>query len=382
GFGLPTYEYQDAVWAYYFYRLISRAETVWMLYDSRTEGLKSGEESRYIKQLRYHFNADITTYSVKGGKIATGAMPQIEKTEEHVGMIRDMCFSASSIQTYLTCPAKFYYSCIEKIEPEVEVAESLDSGMFGTVYHETMQAFYTGDSEMGVEPGPEGVATRERLKGWLKRKDDIRRKVDSLIMKQLNVGEISGRNLVVSDVIVKYVMKTIKTDLDRMTGDSFIIRGLELKLFGEIAGRRFIGFIDRLDSMDEGTFRVVDYKTGKVLADDENITCENAERIANLIFEKDIKDRPKIALQCFIYDELLRQKFDLGQDKVVNCIYSTARLFREPPVETPENSVFSKCVTENLRQLFEEMENPAIPFSRTERTENCNFCDFKIICGR
>ena len=56
GFGLPTYEYQDAVWAYYFYRMIQRAEHVWLLYDSRTEGLKSGEESRYIKQLEYHFH--------------------------------------------------------------------------------------------------------------------------------------------------------------------------------------------------------------------------------------------------------------------------------------------------------------------------------------
>ena len=51
GFGLPTYEFQDAVWAYYFYRMIQRASRVWMLFDSRTEGVSSGEESRYIKQL-------------------------------------------------------------------------------------------------------------------------------------------------------------------------------------------------------------------------------------------------------------------------------------------------------------------------------------------
>ena len=55
GFGLPTYEYQDAVWAYYFYRMIQRPERVWLIYDNRTEGLKNGEESRYIKQLEYHF---------------------------------------------------------------------------------------------------------------------------------------------------------------------------------------------------------------------------------------------------------------------------------------------------------------------------------------
>ena len=48
GFELPTYEYQDAVWAYYFYRLIQRAENVWMVYDSRHSGIRGGEESRYI----------------------------------------------------------------------------------------------------------------------------------------------------------------------------------------------------------------------------------------------------------------------------------------------------------------------------------------------
>ena len=46
GFGLPTYEYQDAVWAYYFYRLIQRAQNVWLIFDSRTELSRSGEESR------------------------------------------------------------------------------------------------------------------------------------------------------------------------------------------------------------------------------------------------------------------------------------------------------------------------------------------------
>ena len=68
--GYTTYEYQDAVWAYYFYRMISRAENVWMLVDSRTEGLKSGEESRYIKQLEYHFGVPVKRYVVKYDRFA------------------------------------------------------------------------------------------------------------------------------------------------------------------------------------------------------------------------------------------------------------------------------------------------------------------------
>ncbi|MCD8207432.1 MAG: hypothetical protein LUD72_05810, partial [Bacteroidales bacterium] len=66
GFGLPTYEFQDAVWAYYFYRMIARAENVSMLYDARTEGVQSGEESRYVKQLVYHFDLPVKRYVVGG----------------------------------------------------------------------------------------------------------------------------------------------------------------------------------------------------------------------------------------------------------------------------------------------------------------------------
>lgn len=49
GFGMATTEHQDSIYAYYFYRMISRAKRVFLLYDSRTDGLKSGEsEPIYI----------------------------------------------------------------------------------------------------------------------------------------------------------------------------------------------------------------------------------------------------------------------------------------------------------------------------------------------
>ena len=112
GFGLPTYELQDAMWAYYFYRLISRADNVWMLVDSRTEGLKSGEESRYIKQLEYHFGVHLNRYVVRMDSMKTVSMPDIEKTQEDIDKIRQTQMSATAIQNYLACPAKFYYAVV------------------------------------------------------------------------------------------------------------------------------------------------------------------------------------------------------------------------------------------------------------------------------
>ena len=398
GFGLPTYEYQDSVWAYYFYRAISRAENVWMFVDSRTEGLKSGEESRYIKQLEYHFGLPVRRYVVKFDAQAAAGIPDIEKTEEDVRKICGTVLSATALQNYLACPAKFYYGTVKGLKSEDEVAESLDYGMFGTVFHDTMRALYTSESAMSPDfvfdnKGENeksltdmlNVVGRDYIQSWIDRPNVIKNKVKALIMGQLGVDEVSGRNLVVSDVIVKYVIKTLERDLEYLKEegkDSFEILGREIPVFGEFCGQRFKGFIDRLDSVDPSMARVVDYKTGKVLKDDEEIDDDNAERIADSIFSQDVADRPKIALQFFIYDMLIKG-YKLADGKTVyNSVYSTAGLFNEKPKTRPVNEKFYDAMSERLSGLLLEMRNPEFPFARTKDEKVCAYCDFRTICGR
>ncbi len=381
GFGMPTYEYQDAVWAYYFYRMISRAEKVWMLVDSRTEGLKSGEESRYIKQLEYHFNLPLNRYVVKFDGMKAAEVPDIVKTGEDVRKIRETALSATTLQNYLACPARFYYGTVKGLEAEEEVAESLDYGMFGTVYHDTMRTIYSAVGSNNV--------SRSYIKDWISRTAEMKRIVNELIMEQLNTFEVSGRNLVVSDVIVRYVIKTLQRDLELLQAEGkehFEILGCEVRAVGEFKGQRFKGFIDRLDSFAEGQARVVDYKTGKVLEDDENIHDGNAEDIADRIFARDVKDRPKIALQFYIYDMLLRtdpkMRAAIADRNIFNSVYSTAHLFKQAPATVPLNRKFYEAVSERLGKVLEEMYDLSIPFRRTEDEKNCGYCDFKMICGR
>ena len=398
GFGMPTYEYQDAVWAYYFYRMISRAEKVWMLVDSRTEGLKSGEESRYIKQLEYHFAVPLKRSVVKFGSMKTASLPDIVKTEEDVARIKDTVLSATTLQNYLACPAKFYYGTVKGLEAEEEVAESLDYGMFGTVYHDTMRALYTSEEAMDPEfvfndREPRGGLSGEALKtvsqsyieGWLSRKEDIKAKVKALIMMQLNTIEVSGRNLVVADVIVRYIIKTLQRDLELLKKegrDSFEILGREIRVAGEFCGQRFKGFIDRLDSFKDEQARVVDYKTGKVLEDDENIHDGNAEEIAEKIFNPDMKNWPKIALQFYIYDMLVQSRPEVRGREICNCVYSTAHLFKEPPVTVPMNRKFYEAVSAKLEAMLAQMYDTSVPFRRTDDEKTCSYCDFRMICGR
>lgn len=398
GFGLPTYEYQDAVWAYYFYRMISRAENVWMMVDSRTEGLKSGEESRYIKQLEYHFRIPVRRYVVKFDSMRTIRPTEIVKTESDVAVIKSTALSATTIQNYLACPAKFYYSTVKGLRPEEEVAESLDYGMFGTIYHETMRSVYSGEEAMaedfffddkehlaGMADGPMNRISRDYIKSWLSRIPSIRAKVRALIMRELNTIDVTGRNLIVSDVIVRYVEKTLRRDLEMLETSGrtyFEILGQEIRVNGKFCGQSFKGFIDRLDSFESGHIRVVDYKTGKVLDEDENINDDNAETIADSIFSPETKERPKIALQFFIYDMLLQSDPRIKGRTLSNCVYSTARLFRNPPVSVPLNKIFYDAVSQRLESLLLEMYDTDIPFRRTDDDKACTYCDFKMICGR
>ena len=398
GFGLPTYEYQDAVWAYYFYRMISRAETVWMLVDSRTEGLKSGEESRYIKQLEYHFDVPLERYVVRFPGMKTESLPDIIKTPEDVAAVRKSVLSATAVQNYLACPAKFYYATVKKLKVEDEVAETLDYGMFGTIYHDVMRSLYTSEEAMTPDFFFDHKGENERklttrltkiskayIRSWLERQDDIRTKVKALIVNQLNTMDLSGRNIVVADVLVRYVLKTLSRDMELLEEaglDSFDILGREIEVNGVFHDIRFKGYIDRLDSFGPGQVRIVDYKTGKVLEDDQNIHDGNAEAIAEAVFAEDVRERPKIAFQFFIYDLLASNDDRVKGHDIYNCVYSTAGLFKEAPKTYPLNTLFYDTVSQKLESLLDEMCNADVPFRRTGDVRICSFCDFKAICGR
>lgn len=383
-FGLPTYAEQDAVWAYYFYRLIQRASRVWLVYDSRLEGVRSGEESRYIKQLEMHFGVR-TRRHVAGVELSRPDVEgDIPKTPEDVRVIRDMCLSASSLRSYLTCPAQFYYSRVKGLRPADEVSESLDAGMIGNVFHRTMQTLYSI---------PGGMVTRGYLLSILKDAKRVRGLVAKEICDELRADEVEGRNLVFEDIICKYVRQTVRRDvelMDREGTDHIEILGLELKVKDlEIDGFRFVCIIDRLDRLRAGEIRVVDYKTGKVLDSDVDVTDDNAQERAETLFDAATaaKDRPKIALQMYLYDEAVQKApsmhgYCAPEDRVLNSVYSVTRLFAKPVEDKERSPRFAEETAGRLSALLREMSDTSVPFRRTSDRESCSLCDFKMICGR
>ena len=396
GFGLPTYEYQDSVWAYYFYRMISRAKKVWMLVDTRTEGLVSGEESRYIKQLEYHFGVPIKRYSVQFGEMKTAEVAGITKTQDDVDRIRKMYLSASSLRNYLDCPAKFYYASVQRLKLEDEVAESLDAAMIGTVFHAVMFEIYAGafggpvkrtadgEASIGMLETPYKVS-RQYIRKWYDDEAGVRRMVMTMIAETMKTDQVIGRNLVIADVIVKYVIMTLERDieyLDENSACNLLIYGLEVPLDIRLSDQKFKGHLDRVDAVREGEIRVVDYKTGKVTVDDYEIDDTNFERIAEAIFAQDTEERPGIAFQFFIYDLLLREKGHDAGRQVRNSIYSMATIFKEQPQTRDLNENFYKTMTLSLENLLTQMYDIEVPFRRTTVEKSCSYCDFRNICGK
>lgn len=376
-FALPTYEYQDAVWAYYFYRALQRCSKVWLLYDTRVEGVKGGEESRYIKQLQYHFEAPLRRLSSRSEVRFSSLDSSIPKTDEDVAIIRSKPLSASSLQEYLTCPAKFYYSRVKGLRKLQDVSEELDSSMFGTVFHEAMEKLYSfADKKLTVE----------RLDALIKDEEGLENLVTSLIEEQMGEPGLKGKNLVHRDIICCYVKKCLEKDRQYIISEgasSLEILGLELKRKWSFGGFEFIGFLDRLDSVREGEVRIVDYKTGSVSDKDFLINSSNAEKIVSLLFSPDSSSsRPKIALQLYLYDRFIQSDERYCNCNIINTIYQPTRLHVKDVENISLCPEFITLMDEALAELLKALPDTSVPFRRSGDSKDCEYCDFKTICGR
>ena len=166
GFGLPTVELFDSIAAYHFYRSIYRAKKVVLIYDSRTKGMLSGEESRFVKQLKYHYGVPMKFKSLDLEiKPVEMAVHVVEKTPEIMedmmdrfveGGSQEKYLSASTLNDYMVCPLMFYYKTVLGIEEDDEISEGVDASQLGTAFHETMRELY---DSLGTRP----VVTKEIL---------------------------------------------------------------------------------------------------------------------------------------------------------------------------------------------------------------------------
>lgn len=396
-FGMTTIEHKIAVYAYYFYRLLQRAERITLMYNTSSDGLNRGEWSRFMLQFLIEWPHPITRQFLEAGQSPQGTSPiTVEKTPDVMRRMQSLFdvranpkakFSPSALNYYLDCPLKFYYRYVAGLSAPDEVSAEIDSATFGSIFHYAAEHIYKDLTTHGK------VINKEALETLLRNEVKLQDYVDTAFKKlffnvpQNEKPEYNGVQLINSAVIARYLKQLLQNDL-RYAPFTFIASEMEvdepidIQTPKGVIKSRIGGIIDRMDSKD-GTLRIVDYKTGG----DAN-TPPHVESL----FIPD-KKRSNYVFQTFLYAAIMCRKQPtmkiapalLYIHRAATETYSPVIQMGEPrkPKEAVEDfSKYEKEYRERLQGLLEEIFNPEKSFAQTEIIEKCTYCDFKALCKR
>ncbi len=386
GFGLPTYEHQDSVWAYHFYRLIYRAKEVTLLYDTRSNGLQTGEKSRFIHQLHYHYNLpvenELVVYDVVSGD---ESVLEISKNASVISLLDEFrkgskrAISASAINTYLDCPLKFYFSILENIQDEEKVSESIETNVFGSILHKVMEILY--------KPFCGKMVTSDLLSLIKKNQKAMSEAIEiafsEIFFKSDKRQTLIGQNYLIGEMIRKYVMKVLEHD-DKLTPFQYIESEKKVNTDFTLSDNSVVqlkGFIDRIDEVKD-TVRIVDYKSG---------SGTNAFSSVSSLFDSEIQNRPKAVMQVFMYSWMYTKMKDIYKGGTISPqIYYMRTLFGEKfnssvlfeRKEVNNFGEFSEEFEQELRMCLDKIFDSSTSFTQTNDIKTCSYCSFRSICGR
>jgi hypothetical protein len=445
-YGLPGMEQQDAVYSYYFYRLLQRTRRMTLVYNTKTDGLFTGEMSRFIYQLKFSDRFNVRERSLVFNLMQPDEKPVfIEKTADIMSRLMEYSdsgpdgkyLSAAGINSYLDCSLRFYFRYIARLPEPDSVTEEIDMATFGNLLHTAAQLMYTPFKGKDLQAADidalladkEGLEKHVRdafsevlkeggsvggLSGGGVRRDivggsdvgegfgrnagaggngvsesgagdgDQERETDGdRLGNQLN-----GINLIISGVLVTYLRQLLRVDRELVP---LRIEALEEKYFGSISvgpeGERFNvrsgGFIDRVDRVLD-MVRVVDYKTGGDDADFKSVES---------LFERGNSKRRKAVFQTFFYAWLYLKESE-NRQRVSPVLYQVRKFFGNESLVVSHRpgaginnpvwdfSVFKEEFESGLETVMSELFDPEVGFSQVADREICKYCPYSKLCHR
>ena len=363
---LPSFTEKDAIYTYHFTHLLQRVETATLIYNTHTEGLNTGEKSRFLLQLEVAKtpNHSITHTTVSPSiAIAQKNLAEVKKTPkilERLQEIASVGFSPSSLTTYIRNPIDFYLQKILKIKDQQEVEEIVAASTLGTIVHDTLEVLYT--------PFVSKVLSVADLESLYPKIED---EVTTQFIKSFKGGDFSrGKNLLIFEVAKKYVSNFIDFEIREVNaGHEISIKALEkedlaiqLKVPGVHFPIRVGGKVDRIDSYN-GQLRIIDYKTGKV--EPKDLVVSDWQKIRN---DYDFSKTFQVLNYALIYHD--REAFDKASGGIISFknlgkgfLKFTEKTDKKDTEITQETLELFK---EQLVALIQEICDPAIAFQEKE----------------
>ena len=445
GYKITTPDVQESIFAYYFYRLLTRAKRVFFVYDSRSGEGKS-EMSRYLYQIKNIFSKTFGnklseiqyTFDISQPKERLFEIPKINDTDKGKIVQKDdailqqlrkyttqpvdgngQCLSASAINKYIACPLEFFLEYVSDFREENEALTYVDDAMYGTILHEAFQNFY------------EYYKRHKDIDIFNK---DVLSNIDEKFIEHSLVASFKTNYYAVSNISDPLSL-TIEKDIPpemQMLADimkSFMIRAFKCEIDyldkNEITEYRYIaseykferpfkiddstainikGFIDRIDEVtfNDGTkaIRIVDYKTGSDKTEFAGIES---------LFVS--KDNPKAIFQLFLYStifpDLIKSNKIEGLEnyknlRIIPLIYKIRTLAVAPidylkikngtkyidvtdflTTKDPNTSItLEDSFTDAFKSKMQELYDATVPFTQTSDSNHCDYCRFASICGK
>lgn len=426
GYGMPPANYQEEMFAYYFFRLIGRSRRVVLTYDSRAGNSRSGGISRYILQLRHLF--------AKGRLLEEEALFRLARREDQTGYVvkneavreklaayfaegeRDgmspKYLSASAVSTYCNCPLQFYYRYVAGRPDNVEPTETISPTEHGDVVHNTLLDLYLPDvAEQKRLLDTPKVITKQYIESIL----DDEERVNRLVCRWINRlhfnlrdesewdAELTGSPAIVAPQIATQVKAVLKKDRDQTP---FTLYGCEIKerLRYDAGDGMVVNMtmaIDRLDSVtktekarkgkapeERTVIRIIDYKTGSV-----HLKATNPEDVFSGAYES------KNILQLQFYAEMLEQLGREGRAPMLPYPPEQGvevRIYNVPKIL--DSSAWSRSVPnvssladkgceekaaifrEGLGRVLKEIFDHERPFGPTCDRKRCALCGYYTLC--
>jgi ATP-dependent helicase/nuclease subunit B len=369
--GLPTYQDRDRLAAYYFQTLVRGAKEVHLFFvesDARersrfVEGLlwerqmkdRTTDAARYIHTVRYKV------------RLGNPEPPAIAKTGEIVSYLKGLSFSATALDRYLECPARFYYSHVLAIDRKEEVTGDIERADIGKFVHKALAGYFSKRTGSRLKTGDIDLREMERL-------------ADGLFTEEYG-EELSG---------APYLLKKqIKGRLRDILKDYYIplIREKPLTIIAcEQDIRASLGPFSlrgRLDSVQDrgGKTVVADYKTGS-----------NPGRLKIDFDALDPDDRGSWneaigSLQLPFYLLLYSENTGIGIGDLEGIFLLLGKAAVDRGIELPlfgdgkPETIFGP-LRRVILGLLSEIVDPAVPFRPAEdRKGICPGCDFHYLCG-
>ena len=271
---LQTFKDKDSVFAYHFYRLIKRAQNIWLIYNTEPDAMNNGEQSRFITQIEvegiHSVNKNIL---ISKTPVKQSVEPSYSKTklvQEKLSSIVENGISASMLCLYAMDQIKFFETYILGLKEE-KIEETIASSTIGNIVHDSLEIIYKGY-----------VGKRLKIEDLEKMNKLVSTTVKDVIknyMREENNNK--GKNVIIIETVKKYVERVIEIDRKVVENENdlriiAVEKEFETKIKDGSKKYKIRGKIDRVDQVN-GELRVIDYKSGKKISRRDVTIKENDE---------------------------------------------------------------------------------------------------------